>query len=92
MLNARKGADPPFALHSATVGPVAGAEAQWPGQAKIPGRAIPAGPIERPDGGRFRADTAEVVHTRLNEEATKLVVEWWTHPGTGCEGSAATDR
>src|SRR5204862_1423546 len=46
MANARKGADlrrdPRFALHSATVDPVEGAEAQWPGEAKISGRAIAA--------------------------------------------------
>jgi hypothetical protein len=83
MPNARKGADlrrdPRFALHSATVDPVDGSEAQWPGEVKISGRAIAAGPItEGPDGDRFRADIAEVVHTHLNEEATMLVVEWWT--------------
>src|SRR6516165_10655010 len=48
MANARKGADlrrdPRFALHSATVDPVEGAEAQWPGEAKISGRAIAAQP------------------------------------------------
>jgi hypothetical protein len=27
---------------------------------------------------RFRADIAQVVHTHLNDEATLLVVEWWT--------------
>jgi len=83
MANARKGADlrqdPRFALHSATVDPVEGSEAQWPGEAKISGRAIAAGSIvEGPDGDRFHADIAEVVHTRLNQEATMLVVEWWT--------------
>jgi hypothetical protein len=83
MPNARKGADlrrdPRFALHSATVDPVEGSEAQWPGEAKISGRAIAAGPVtEGPDGDRFHADIAEVVHTHLNEEATLLVVEWWT--------------
>jgi hypothetical protein len=83
MPNARKGADlrrdPRFALHSATVDPVDGAEAQWPGEAKISGRAIAAGPLtEGPDGDRFRADIDEVVHTHLNEAATMLVVEWWT--------------
>jgi hypothetical protein len=83
MPNSRKGADlgrdPRFALHSATVDPVEGSEAQWPGEAKISGRAIAAGPItEGPHGDRFRADIAEVVHTHLNEEATMLVVEWWT--------------
>ena len=83
MPNARKGADlrrdPRFALHSATVDPVGGSEAQWPGEAKISGRAIHAGPTtEGPEADRFHADIAEVVHTHLNEEATRLVVEWWT--------------
>jgi hypothetical protein len=83
MPNARKSADlrrdPRFALHSATVDPVEGAEAQWPGEAKISGRAIAAGPItEGPDGDQYHADISEVVHTHLNEEATMLVVEWWT--------------
>jgi hypothetical protein len=82
MPNARKGADlrrdPRFALHGATVDPVEGLEAQWPGEAKVSGRAIAAGPTEGADGDRFRADIAEVVHTHLNEEATMLVVEWWT--------------
>jgi hypothetical protein len=80
MPHARKGADlrrdPRFALHSATVDPVEGSEAQWPGEAKISGRAAPT--TEAPDGDRFCADIAEVVHTHLNPEATKLVVEWWT--------------
>jgi len=83
MPNARKGADlrrdPRFALHSATVDPVEGAEAQWPGEAKISGRAIAGEPAaEGPESDRFRADIAEVVHTHLNPEATRLVVEWWT--------------
>ena len=83
MPNARKGADlhrdPRFALHSATVDPIEGSEAQWPGEAKISGRAIAAGPInDGPAGDRFHADIAEVVHIHLNQEATMLVVEWWT--------------
>src|SRR5439155_14499378 len=81
MPNAREGADlrrdPRFALHSATIDPVEGSEAQWPGEAKVSGRAIAAGPITE-DGDRFHADIAEVVHTHLNDEATMLVVEWWT--------------
>ncbi|MGW5743442.1 pyridoxamine 5'-phosphate oxidase family protein [Amycolatopsis sp. NPDC003861] len=80
MPNARKGADlrrdPRFALHSATVDPVEGEEARWPGEAKIAGR------VRTEDGERFVADVAEVVHTHLNEAATLLVVEWWT-PGGG---------
>ena len=79
MPNARKGADlrrdPRFALHSATVDPVDGAEAAWPGEAKIAGRAI--GTVND-DGDRFHADISEVVHTHLDEKATMLVIEWWT--------------
>jgi hypothetical protein len=82
MPGARKGADlrrdPRFALPSATVDLVEGAEAQWPGDAKISGRAVASGPPGGPDGDRFRAEIAEVVHTHLNPEATLLVVEWWT--------------
>ena len=83
MSNARKGTDlrrdPRFALHGATVDPVEGSEAQWPGEVKISGRAVAAGPITAgPHGDRFHADIAEVVHTHLNDEATLLVVEWWT--------------
>jgi Pyridoxamine 5'-phosphate oxidase len=44
MPNSRKSVDlrrdPRFALHSATVDPVEGSEAEWPGEAKISGRAI----------------------------------------------------
>lgn len=83
MPNARKGADlrrdARFALHSATIDPIEGAEAQWPGEAKISGRAIASGSItDGPDGDRFTADIAEVVHTHLDEKATMLVIEWWT--------------
>ena len=83
MPNARKGSDlrrdPRFALHTATVDPIEGDEATWPGEAKIAGRAIPAGPItDGPDGELFRADISEVVLTPLNDAATLLVIEWWT--------------
>ena len=83
MPNARKGADllrdPRFALHSATVDPVEGSEAQWPGEAKISGRATHVGPTTgKPDGDLFYADITQVVHTHFNVEATTLVVEWWT--------------
>ena len=83
MPKARKGADlrrdPRFALHSATVDPVEGSEAQWPGEGKISGRAMPAETTNgAAEGDRFHADILEVVHTHLNAEATMLVVEWWT--------------
>ncbi|HEY9243413.1 MAG TPA: pyridoxamine 5'-phosphate oxidase family protein [Streptosporangiaceae bacterium] len=83
MAGARKGADlrrdPRFALHGPTFHPVPGQEAEWPGEAKIAGRAVPAGPIgDGPDGDMFRADIAEVAITHLNPEATLLVIESWT--------------
>jgi hypothetical protein len=83
MPGARKGADlrrdPRFALHGPTVHPVEGKEAEWPGEAKIAGQAALAGPIsEGPAGDLFVADISGVVITRLNPEATLLVIESWT--------------
>ena len=88
MTAARKGADlkrdPRFALHGPTFHPVEGKEGEWPGEGKIAGRAIAAGPVvaegdaEAPDGEMFVADITEVVITHLNDEANKLVVESWT--------------
>jgi hypothetical protein len=89
MTGARKGADlrrdPRFALHGPTFHPVEGKEGEWPGEAKIAGRAVPAGPVvpaeeggEAPDGEMFVADIDEVVVTGLNDDANKLVVESWT--------------
>ena len=88
MSGARKGADlerdPRFALHGPTFHPEEGREAEWPGEAKISGRAIRVGPVtpdeegEGPDGDLFEADIAEVVITALDATATKLVVESWT--------------
>src|SRR5579862_9611070 len=85
MAGARKGTDlkrdPRFALHGPTFHPDAGQEGNWPGEAKIAGRAIPAGPVttdepsEQPDGETFIADITEVVITALNADVTKLVVE-----------------
>lgn len=87
MPGARKGADlrrdPRFALHSATVDPVDGAEAEWPGEAKISGTARHAGAVTAgPEGDRFTADIDEVVHTHLDAGASRLVIEWWT-PASG---------
>jgi hypothetical protein len=88
MSGARKGADlkrnPCFALHGPTFHPEEGKENDWPGEAKIAGRANLAGPVikdetsEQPDGEMFIADITEVVITGLNADATKLVVESWT--------------
>ena len=76
--------DPRFALHSPSVDPVEGDEASWPGEAKISGRAMSGGPIVgdgQPDGESFIAEIESVVLTRLDADATKLVVEWWTPIG-----------
>lgn len=87
MAGARKGADlhrdPRFALHGPTFHPEEGKEGEWPGEAKIAGRAVPSGPVtgdgaDGPDGELFVADITEVVVTGLDPGATKLVVEWWT--------------
>jgi hypothetical protein len=93
MTGARKGADlqrdPRFALHGPTFHPEEGKEGEWPGEAKISGRAVSGGAMatgevsepeerESPDGETFIADITEVVITGLNAEATRLVIESWT--------------
>ena len=88
MPEARKGADlkrnPRFALHGPTFHPEEGKENEWPGEAKIAGRAVPArlvtteGDADAADGETFVADITEVVVTGLDAAATKLVVESWT--------------
>jgi hypothetical protein len=88
MPGARKGADlerdPRFALHGPTFHPEEGKEKDWPGEAKIAGRAIRDSPVikdevsDEPDGEMFIADVTEVVITALNAEGTKLVIESWT--------------
>jgi hypothetical protein len=87
MTGARKGADlvrdPRFALHGPTLPPVEGSEGDWPGEAKIAGRALLVvqaadGTTQKPDGDLFVAHITEVVLTGLNADATKLVIESWT--------------
>jgi len=83
MPGALKGADlrrdPRFAMHGPAAHPVEGKEAEWPGEAKIAGRAVLSGsPEEAADGELFAADIDEVVITRLNPEATLMVIESWT--------------
>jgi pyridoxamine 5'-phosphate oxidase-like protein len=82
MLGARKAADlrrdSRFALHGPVFHPEEGKEAQWPGEAKIAGRAVLRPIGEEHQGDLFHADISEVVITRLNPEATLLVVESWT--------------
>lgn len=91
MLGARKAADlvrdGRFALHGPTFHPVEGKEREWPGEAKVAGRATPVASDEvgrtedQPEAHMFVADIDEVVVTRLNAEGTKLVVTWWTSGG-----------
>jgi hypothetical protein len=73
--------DPRFALHSGSVDPPEGDQGAWPGDAKIAGRAVYAGPVEGLSGDLFRAEIEEVVRTGLNESATRLVIETWTPAG-----------
>ena len=93
MPGARKGADlrrdPRFALHGPVFHPQEGKEAEWLGEAKIAGRAVLADPAgDEADGDQFLADISEVVITRLNPEATLLVIESWTPP----RGLRVTER
>jgi hypothetical protein len=88
MPGARKGADlerdARFAIHGPTFHPEVGKEKDWPGEAKIAGRAILDSPVvtdkvnDEPDGDMFIADVSEIVITALNAEGTRLVVESWT--------------
>jgi hypothetical protein len=90
MPGARKGADlqrdPRFALHGPTFHPEDGKEAEWPGEAKVAGRAVlveaaAAEGSDAPEGEMFVADIDEVVITALDDAATKLVIESWTVDG-----------
>jgi hypothetical protein len=84
MAGARKSADlmrdSRFALHGPTVHPEEGKEGDWPGEAKIAGRAIAsvASGTEQIGGVTFVADIHEVVITELNAQADKLIIEFWT--------------
>lgn len=88
MAGARKGADlrrdPRFALHGPVFHPEEGREAEWPGEAKIAGRAAVVDPdvlgeaVAESGADAFQADITEVVVTALDTTATRLVVEWWT--------------
>lgn len=88
MAGARKGIDlkrdPRFAVHGPTFHPLEGREDEWPGEAKIAGRATTPGVStigdvgEQSDGEMFVADITEVVITSLNVDAGRLVIESWT--------------
>ena len=65
--------DARFALHGPTFHPVEGKESEWPGEAKIAGRASASEPTstgeasDEAEGEMFVADIAEVVITHLDQ-------------------------
>jgi hypothetical protein len=67
--------DPRFALHGPTFHPVEGKEGEWPGEAKIAGTVTVT---DEADSALFIADITEIAITHLNDEANRLVIEWWT--------------
>ncbi|WP_028050613.1 pyridoxamine 5'-phosphate oxidase family protein [Cellulomonas sp. URHD0024] len=74
--------DPRVAVHSPTLEPPKD-PASWVGEAKLAGRLVQIEPPEgSPPSTAFALDVTEVVHTRLDETATYLVVRSW-HPGRG---------
>jgi hypothetical protein len=77
--------DPRVAMHSPTLEPPEGAPQDWPGDAKVAGRAveIPSpGDNEIAGAGFFRVDISEVVLTYVGNPADHLVIESW-HEGRG---------
>ncbi len=85
MPDARKGADlvrdPRFALHGPTVDPPEGHPTEWPGEAKVAGRAVLVGDLEGEMSGQlFRAELEEVVLTRVSDGGDRLLIEVW-RPG-----------
>ncbi|WP_426594226.1 pyridoxamine 5'-phosphate oxidase family protein [Cellulomonas sp. McL0617] len=74
--------DPRVAIHSPTLEPPQD-PAAWAGEAKLAGRLVEIAPPEgSPPSTAFALDITEVVHTRVDETATYLVVRSW-HPGRG---------
>ena len=74
--------DPRVAVHSPTADPGEGG-ADWPGEAKVAGRAVARSPGE--DGSHaFDVDLDEAVWTGLDETRSALVIQSW-HPGRGFE-------
>ena len=99
MTAARKGADlrrdPRFALHGPTFHPEEGKESEWPGEAKIAGRAVPAGAIASEEGGEpegemFVADITEVVVTGLDPGRPSSSSSRG-RPPAGCGGTSGPD-
>jgi hypothetical protein len=77
--------DPRVAMHSPTVEPPADRPQDWPGDAKVSGRAIeiePPADSPFPGSGHFRLDISEVVLTYVGDPPDHLVIESW-HEGRG---------
>jgi hypothetical protein len=77
--------DPRIAMHSPTLEPPKDAPQDWPGDAKVSGRAVeisPPGDNQIAGAGFFRVDITEVVLTYVGDPADHLVIESW-HAGRG---------
>jgi hypothetical protein len=77
--------DPRIAMHSPTLEPPEDAPQEWPGDAKVAGRAVempPPADHEIGGAGYFRLDITEVVLTYVGDPADHLVIETW-HEGRG---------
>jgi hypothetical protein len=77
--------DPRIAIHSPTIEPPESAPQDWPGDAKMSGRAVETPPpADNPyeGAGHFRLDITEVVLTYVGDPADHLVIESW-HAGRG---------
>lgn len=74
--------DARLALHSATVDPVEGREAEWAGEAKVAGtvEAIDQ-PGEGPDGAYFRVLLTEVAFTAITPDGSGLRITSWKAGG-----------
>jgi hypothetical protein len=75
--------DARMALHSPTVDPPERDPSDWPGEAKLAGRAVEVPGDDPTDRShRFRVDVEEVVLTRVHGDS--LLIQSW-HPGRDLE-------
>ena len=101
MVGARKGSDlardPRFALHGPTFHPGLGKESEWPGEAKITGRAIAGNPAstgnlaEETDGDLFIADITGSSSPGTTPMPPNSSSSRGRH-GTDCDGWSATSK
>src|SRR3712207_1932426 len=67
--------DPRVAIHSPTVDPPEGHEADWAGVAKLSGVAVEVPPEDPEDTShRFRIELTEVAHTKVDDRMQGLVI------------------